>query len=153
VRAAREVDQLQRITAFFLLLILGGNFLLSVFWPSWQIFLPHDHIILGPIYPGWEHHHDRELAHLAAHAELRHPSMDERAISTEIGAGARSKVISLYRSPAGDDTIFSVEVQLLWLAEWPLLAKLPSLTWSLDQAFLPLSSAFLPPPDKPPASI
>jgi hypothetical protein len=146
--------QPQRVTAFFLLFILGGNFFLPVFWSYWQIFPPHDHIILGPVYPGWEHHHGELTQPQGPYHREPIPLLESnRAVFPKTDAAARSKVISLYRSPTGADTILSVEVQLLWLAEWSLLlSKFPTLIWPLDLATLPLSSAFLSPPDKPPVS-
>jgi hypothetical protein len=146
--------QPQRAAAFFLLVILGGNFFFSAFWPDWQATLPHDHIFLGPVYSGWERHH-QALNYSTPYRQLRSqplsPLESEQAAFVNADAALRSKVISLYRSPAGDDTLLSVAVQLLWLAEWPLLFRIPSLAWSIAPTPLTLVSALLPPPDKPPS--
>jgi hypothetical protein len=179
----------QRIAAFFLLLILGANFLHSIFWHDLRLSPPwHDHIILGLVDPGWEYHHRGELtnAQESYHSQgkltllskrlsekswsrlsslLEQPgkatpqstfqtgSKSEQTISAAVKAIGRSKIISLYRLPMGDGPILSFEVQSLWLAEWPILAIFSPLAWPLDLAVLRLSSAFLPPFDKPPTII
>lgn len=144
----------QRNTAFFLLIILGGNFFLPVFWPSWHGFLPwHEHIILGPVYPGWEDHHGelgRQGGYSHSHVQPASRPIGAPAISSLVNAEGRTHVISVYRSPVGDGTIFNCPIQLLWLTEWPTLLELPSLVWPVGQASLSLSSALLPPPDEPP---
>jgi len=139
--------------AFFLLIIFGANFLLLTLWPQANVFLPHDHLILGPIYPGWEDHH-AELAHSKrghSHSEPARPLESRQTISVERDTGIPGKVISLYRLPAGEDSILSFGVQVLWLPEWPILPELSLLTWPLDPVSLFLSSVFLPPLDKPPS--
>jgi hypothetical protein len=144
----------QRRIAFFLLIMLGGNFFLSVFWPYWHGFLPwHEHIVLGPIYPGWEDHHrelGRQRGYLHSHLQLAALPVGEPAISSQANTGGSTHVISVYRSPVGDGTIFSCAIQLLWLAEWPTLPEPSSLVWFVGLPSLSLSSALLPPPDEPP---
>lgn len=131
----------QQLMALFLLIILGVNFFLSVFWPQWRLSLVwHDHIILGPLYPGWEDHH----GHRHAHSELQSVSNSD--------SGASTKIISLYQSLVADGTVFSFGIQLLWLTEWPTLSNFSSVIWPLGVASLALSSASLPPPDKPPSA-
>lgn len=142
----------QPIMAFFLLIIFGANFLLLTLWPQANVFLPHDHLILGPIYPGWEDHH--EVLHSSkchSHSEPARSGENRQTISVERDTGMRSKVISLYRLPAGEDSILSFGVQVLWLSEWPILPEFSPLTWPLDPVSLSLSSVFLPLLDKPPS--
>ncbi|MFQ5645217.1 MAG: hypothetical protein ACE5FQ_16195, partial [Thiogranum sp.] len=52
-----SISAFQRITTFLLLIMLGGNFLLPVSWGKQFDSFWHAHIILGPIFPGWENHH------------------------------------------------------------------------------------------------
>lgn len=145
----------EHITAFFLLLVLGGNFFLSIFWPQWHTTLPwHDHIILGPVYPGWEHHHHENLGRPAGYTYSHTPATSSSAVTIQAGlagmAPGGSKVISLYRLPAGDVTVVGFGVQLLWLARWAILAEPTPLTWPVDLTTPVPANTFLSPPDKPP---
>jgi hypothetical protein len=146
----------RRLAALFLLTVLGGSLFLSAFSDRWYLALPwHDHIILGPMVPGWENHHHGPLAYPGRYDHSRHGSMHvsgrEPGVSLVTGTGAHSQVLSLYRLPAGDSSIFSFGVQLLHSAEASTLPELsPFLTWPLRLGFLTPASTSLPPPDKPP---
>jgi hypothetical protein len=143
----------QRIAAFCLLIILGANVILPAVWPGWQVALPHDHLFLGPVYPGWEHHH-AGLTHAQKYYQHRIepiPPLQSELTVFDPTQPAGSNVISLYRSPAGDDTLVSAAAQLLWLTEWPPLFHFPSLVWSISSTPQILSSAYLVPPDQPPS--
>jgi len=138
----------QRVTAFFLLIILGWNFFLSVFWPQWRLSLVwHEHIIIGPLYPGWEDHHGHR--HSPDGSEI--PSAAQFVYHNG-GSGVSTKIISLYQSVVGDGTILSLGIQLLWLTEGPILPEFSSIARPLGMASLVLSSAFLSPPDRPPSA-
>lgn len=141
----------QQVTALFLLIILGGNFSLSIFWHQWRVsLLWHDHIILGPLYPGWEDHH----GHRHPRSQSKSPPADVQFFVASNGdSGASTKIISLYQSLVGGGTILSFDVQLLWLAEWPILSGFPSLDRPLEEASLAFSSVYLPPPDRPPSPL
>lgn len=142
-----------RIAAFCLLIILGANVILPALWPGWQVALPHDHLFLGPVYPGWEHHH-AGLTHAQKYHQHRIepiPPLQSELTVFDPSQAAGSKVISVYHSPAGDETLVSVAAQLLWLPEWPLLSNFPSLVWPISSTSQILSSVYLPPPDQPPA--
>lgn len=136
----------QRVIALFLLIILGANFFLSVFWHQWRVSLFwHDHIIIGPHYPSWEDHH----GHRHAYDGSELPPDDEQFTSD---SDVSTRIISLYRSLLGDGTVLSLGVQLLWLTEWPVLSEFTSIVWPLGLVSLVLSSACLPPPDRPPSA-
>ena len=138
----------QRVTAFFLLVILGGNFVLSVFWYQWRLSLFwHDHIIIGPLYPGWEDHHGYRHPHNKS--EL--PTDDAQFSFYDSNNGVSTKIISVFQSLVG--TILCFGGQLLWLTEWPIVPEFSSIVWwPFGLVSLILSSAFLPPPDKPPSA-
>jgi hypothetical protein len=146
----------RRLVSLFLLIVLMGSLLLSVLSDRWHLALPwHDHIILGPVVPGWENHHHDPLAYPGrfGHSQhgLMHFSGREQLVSLRTDTGVHSKVLSLYRLPEGFTSIFSFGVYLLHSAEGSMLPRLsPFLTWPLSLGFLTLSSTFLPPPDKPP---
>ena len=146
----------RRFVALFLLTVLGGSLFLSTFSDRWYLALPwHDHIILGPMVPNWENHHHEPLTYPGRYRHSEHGSPHffgrEQVVSFVTDTGVPSKVLSLYRLPAGDNSIISFGVQLLHSAEGPTLPELsPPLICPLGWGFLTLPSAFLPPPDKPP---
>ena len=146
----------RRSVALFLLTVLMGSLFLSVFSDRWYLALPwHDHIILGPIVPGWENHHHGPLTYPERHGHsqhgLAHSSGREQVVSLPTDTGVHSQVLSLYRLPEGNYSILSFGAQLLHSTEGSILPELsPFLTWPITLGFLTLSSTFLPPPDKPP---
>jgi hypothetical protein len=149
IRPARPV------TAFLLLIVFGGNFFFPLIYKHWYAFLPqHDHIILGPVYPGWELHSHGELIDPATYRHSRrdtfHPLEPKQTVSAEIDIGPRGKVISLYHLPLENGTILAFGVQLLWLDESIVLPEPSSLIWPADLTTLVPISIFLPPPEKPP---
>ena len=151
-----SVRPARRLVALFLLTVLGGSLFLSTFSDRWYLALPwHDHIILGPLVADWENHHHGPLTYPGRYSRSEHGSTHfsgrDQVVSLVTDTGVPSKVLSVYRLPVGDNSIFSFGVQLLHSAEGPTLPELsPPLICPLSLGFLILSSAFLPPPDKPP---
>ena len=165
----------RRFAALVLLTVLVGSFFLSVFSDRWYEALPwHDHIVLGPMLPGWENHHHGPWAYPggfghppwacaaarpgscqraggAGQHGLTHSSGRGQVVSLATGIGVDSMVLSLYRLPEGGTSVFSFAAQLLQSAAgWTLPELSPFLSWPLSLGFLILSSLFLRPPEKPP---
>jgi hypothetical protein len=131
-----------------------GSLFLSAFSDRWYEALPwHDHVLLGPMLPGWENHHHGPWVypgsfgpHGSAHFAGRQPG-----VSLVTGIGVQTVVLSLYRLPEGGASIFSFAAQLLdSAAGWTLPELSPFLIWPLSLGFLTLASLFLRPPEKPP---
>lgn len=142
---------------FLLLIAMGANFLLPLLCHHWQTAVPwHDHIIVGPVYPGWESHSHNARSHPEQHAHFgQEPAsstqQDQRPIFAEMDAATHSQVLSLYRPPAWGDSVLSTGDQLLLSVDW--LSSLISfpLIRTLDLSHHALKSVALPPPDKPPS--
>jgi hypothetical protein len=145
-----------RCIALVLLTVLMGSLFLPAFSDRWYEGLPwHDHILLGPMVPGWENHHHGPWTYPGAssHAQpdLAHRSGRQPGISLVAGIGVHTVVLSLYRLPEAGTSIFSFATQMMHSAQgWTLPELSPFLILPLSLGFLSLASVFLRPPDKPP---
>lgn len=146
-------------TVLILALFLAGNLILPLIDRSYYLFLPsHDHIILGPVQPGWENHPHGESISLAGawqkgnhsygddlyHSYSPNHSFDATDVLT------RSKIISIAYPQTGYYSVFCYEGQPLLLAGWLMPPDLIRLIWPLKPAEVTSLDIFLSPPDKPP---
>ena len=141
--------------ALCLALILMGNVMPPLFIQYWRAllpYLPHEHIFLGPIAPGWEYHSHGEPASLRQNQSGR--CCVERYTPSDAGDTGKAKqppVISTYRSPTDGSNIISAGFYpALLLSEWFYASGLSQFVWFLDLTTPLPGGVFLQSPDKPP---